>query len=109
LKDEFIRLIQGKEHRLNRGHFFDIELTRCRMKHALSRGHMLDEKAIEELDEKAIEELDKALLEVTYNGFLRSLCDIEKVDFDEEKMPLVVDAAMKDKLSLTHTMQLFKI
>lgn len=101
LKDEFIRLIQGKEHRLNRGHFFDIELTRCRMKHALSRGHMLDEKAIEELD--------KALLEVTYNGFLRSLCDIEKVDFDEEKMPLVVDAAMKDKLSLTHTMQLFKI
>tara|TARA_B100000700_G_C15029656_1_gene849869 strand:- start:745 stop:2358 length:1614 start_codon:yes stop_codon:yes gene_type:complete len=100
LKDEFIQLIQGQEYRLNRGHFFDIELTKCRMKHAHSRGVMLDEMAIAELD--------KALLEVTYLGFLRSLCEIQRMDFDEEKMPLVVEAAINDKLSLTHAMELFK-
>lgn len=99
LKDEFIQLIQGQEYRLNRGHFFNIELTKHRMKQAHSRGTMLDEAAIEELD--------KALLEVTYLGFLRSLCDIQQVDFDEEKTPLVIEAAIKDKLSLTYAMKLF--
>lgn len=42
-------------------------------------------------------------------GFLRSLCEIQKVDFDEEKMPMVVQVAIEDKLSLTHAMQLFHI
>ncbi|MBR8843211.1 MULTISPECIES: NAD(P)/FAD-dependent oxidoreductase [Pseudoalteromonas] len=101
LKDEFIQLIKGYEYRYNRGHFFDIELTRQRMKHAHTRGAMLDDAAIAELDH--------ALLEVTYQGFLRSLCEIQKVDFDEEKMPMVVQAAIEDKLSLTHAMQLFHI
>ncbi|AXQ99158.1 hypothetical protein [Pseudoalteromonas piscicida] len=71
------------------------------MKHAHTRGAMLDDAAIAELDH--------ALLEVTYQGFLRSLCEIQKVDFDEEKMPMVVQAAIEDKLSLTHAMQLFHI
>lgn len=100
LKDEFIHLIKGHEFRLNRGHFFDIELTKCRMKHAHSRGNMLDDAAVAELD--------RALLEVTYMGFLRSLCDIQRVDFDEEKMPLVIDASINDSLSLSHAMELFK-
>lgn len=92
IKDEFIKAIQGNEYRLNKGEFFDIELPSHLMKHAKTRGSMLDEDAIMALD--------KALLEVTYSGFLRSLCDLKNHPFDEDKLPMVVDAAISDNLSL---------
>jgi hypothetical protein len=92
LKNQFLKRIDGIDNRQNAGEFFDMELGSHRMRLAHSRG--------KSLSEEELMQVDKEMLEVTFKGYLKSLCDIEQVPACDNKINDVTMMAVNQDMCL---------
>lgn len=92
IKNQFLERIDGVDKRKNQGQFFDMELGKHRMRLAHSRGKLLSEAQLMQVDEE--------MLEVSFKGYLRSLCDIEQISISDTKLNDVTMMAVKQDMCL---------